>query len=62
MLDWDDYYQMQREKGRQVEISAALSAYKREHEAFNKEWERSTGRAAEGNVLSPTNWPNYDSK
>ena len=62
MLDWDDYYQEMGQKGRRVEISSALSAYKQEQEAFNKEWKRATTREGEANVLSDANWPNYDSK
>ena len=38
MVEWDDYYQMQKAKGRRVEISDALFLYRKEHEAFNEAW------------------------
>jgi hypothetical protein len=57
MMEWDDWYQMQKEKNKNVNIKESLSSYKREQKAFNEEW-----RGAEGNpykrgwLSNPASW------
>lgn len=38
MMEWDDWYQMQREKNKSFDIKDSLDSYKKEQEAFNSAW------------------------
>ena len=61
LLSWDDYYQMQKSKGREVDMPSALFSFKAEHDAFNASWKKSAQHGQYG-VSGEVWWSNADAE
>lgn len=57
MMEWDDWYQLQKKRNKNMDIKESLNSYKKENEAFNDAWRTAEGNPQKRGILSnPSSW------